>query len=276
MKTKSKKSLERSFIATIGQFTFCCHDAIEEIQNTANLPLFCYERLAAANLCTLHINRICNLFEHILTQDDPQKQKIQSFYPENILSGIAKTLTDTVADHISLKINCNPDAICNFPVAVNQTEFEFAFLNLLYCSIRSGDDSPHKTTRISLSAKELKDHIQFHIKDNGNLLNPLIANSLGVEHISIPQFASPRDSLISFSFDVVSQIISGMKGTFSYKPLKSGNRYHITLPKSPKNLPDIANSPAIYIPNIQFYQKIFGDIIEESQIHQFDLGEDLL
>ncbi|MBO4941143.1 MAG: ATP-binding protein [Clostridia bacterium] len=265
MKRDANRSLERTFIAAISQFAFCCHDAIEKVQNTASLPLFCYEHLASANLCTLHANRICNIFEHILTQENSSlTQRLQSFNPENILSGIAKTLTDTVANSISLKIDCDSDSICDFPVTVNQAKFEFAFLNLLYCSIRSGETSSHKTTRINLSVKELKDHLQFHIKDNGNLINPLIIENLRAGNPPLSGFISTRDTLISFSLDVADKIIFDMDGSFSYKALKSGNRYDIILPKFPKDLPIAANSPAIYIPAIRVYKEIFEDIIGSS------------
>ncbi len=277
MKRNPKRALERSFVATISQFAFCCHDAIEKVQATANLPLFCYEQLASANLCTLHANRICNIFEHILTQESSYlTERLQSFNPENILSGIAKTLTDTVANSISLKIDCDADSICDFPVTVNQAKFEFAFLNLLYCSIRSGENSSHKTTRINLSVKELKDSLQFHIKDNGNLVNPLITENLRAGNPPLSGFISTRDTLISFSLDVADKIIFDMDGNFSYKALKSGNRYDIILPKFPKDLPKAANSPAVYIPAMRIYKEIFEDIIESSSLIPGEFQEDTL
>lgn len=277
MKRNPKRALERSFVATISQFAFCCHDAIEKVQTTANLPLFCYEQLASANLCTIHANRICNIFEHILSQENSSlTQKLQSFDPENILSGIAKTLTDTVANSISLKIDFSADSICDFPVTVNQAKFEFAFLNLLYCSIRSGEHSSHKTTKINLSVKELKDHFQFHIKDNGNLINPLITENFYAGNPPLSGFISPRDTLISFSLDVADKIIFDMDGKFSYKALKSGNRYDIILPKFPKDLPKSANSPAVYIPTIRVYKEIFGDIIESPSHIPGEFKEDFI
>ncbi|MBR2452985.1 MAG: hypothetical protein IKB32_02960 [Clostridia bacterium] len=276
MKRNPKRALERSFVATISQFAFCCHEAIEKVQTTANLPLFCYEQLASANLCTIHANRICNIFEHILTQENASlSQRLQSFNPENILSGIAKTLADTVADSISMKIDCDSHSICDFPVTVNQAKFEFAFLNLLYCSIRSGELSSHKTTRINLSVKELKDSLQFHIKDNGNLINPLITENLRAGNPPLSGFVSTRDTLISFSLDVADKIIFDMDGNFSYKALKSGNRYDIILPKFPDGVQKTAKSPSVYVPAIRVYKEIFEDIIGGSSYILNNIKEDI-
>ncbi|MBQ9756927.1 MAG: ATP-binding protein [Clostridia bacterium] len=267
MKRNANRSLERTFIAAISQFAFCCHDAIEKVQNTTNLPLFCYEHLASANLCTIHINRVCNIFEHLLSQESPSpfSPKLQSFNPEEVLSGIAKTLTDTVADHISVKIDLCPGSSCNFPMTVDMEKFEFAFLNLLYCSLRSAENSVHKSTKISLSVRELKDHLQFHIKDNGNFVNPLIKENFRVGGRPLSGFYSTRDTMVSFSFDVANKLILDMQGTFSYKSLKSGNRYDITLPKFPKDLPDAVNSIARYIPTIRYFNELFLDIFEETE-----------
>jgi len=266
LKENILSSLERTFVASISQLAFCCHDAIEEVQNTENLPLLCYENLASANLCTIHIHRICNIFEHLLHQDESTTfaLKLHTFDPEEVLSELSKSLTDTLSGYIPIKIDLCSKLGRAFPLTVNQAKFEFAFLNILYCCVRSANYSRKRTTKITLSVKELKDSLVFYIKDNGKAVSPYIVDNFLAGNLPISDSINPYDSLISFSFDVAAKIINDMDGAFSYKALKSGNRYGITLPKFPQIPANIINSPASYIPTRLYFDQIFKDIQEEA------------
>lgn len=252
-----------TMIATFKNLVSVSHQALEDIKNHFDMPPAIFRKLHAADICNFQINKICNLLEYIFKSRD-SINPVEDFDPFDLLSEITNTFAQTVAGYVDISTDCYSKLLRPVPMQIDKTKFEFMFLNLLYICLRSAESYNFRGAKFTLYITETQNSLIFHLRDNcRNINSKIIQAALFDEDDYVMPFADPVDSIIALSLKAALYSAQELNGTLSYKALKSGNRYDISLPKSVQEHSRKAKSLARYIPTYSLYEEIFADLFGE-------------
>ena len=258
-----------AFLASMRTYLSISNESLDDIMIKYSLPTEVMHKLRSSVLCHFQLNRMCNLLEYIIS---PQRlesvQDFESFDPLNILTEMSTTFSKTVSGYIPLTTNCYSKLRRPVPIQVNKAKFELVFLNLLYCSLRSADNSRSKDTKLTFYITENKDSFVFHLRDNCRTINSQIVERVFSDSPVSTTLDNTIDSVIALSLEAALKAACELEGSIAYKPLKSGNRYDISLPKSASGKPSLAKSISLYTPTYSYYDQIFADILLEKHINK--------
>lgn len=265
----------RSIFPTYKNYLFLSYSLLQKVLYR-DLPHDVLETLCSVQFCLSHMNRMNNLFEYITS--DSAKGKItlnENFDSENILTEFTNVFEKTVADYVDVSISCSSKLTSAVPIVINKARFELLFLNILYCSVQSIDSANSSKAKISLYLTETKNNIVFHIRDNCRNMNREIVDCVFSKK-PLPSFDdSSADAVIAFSLEGALRSAHDQNYKLSYKALKSGNRYDISIPKFHPVSEKTARSLSPYIPTALFFEETFADIkLERILREQLSKGEE--
>ena len=258
------KDYDHSFVSSIfptyKNYLFMSYSSLQKILYR-DLPQDIFETLCSVQLCLMHMNRMNNLFEYILSDRASDKiTKSNHFDSEDILSGIASAFEKSVSEYLDISVSSLSKLEKSLPLVVHKPKLELLFLNILYCSVQSIDSTKSAKTKVSLYLTETKNSIVFHIRDNCTNINPEIIESVFTE-TALPVFDEcTPDAVIAFSLEGALRSAREQNYKFLYKSLKCGNRYDIYVPKAAPVSETKVHSLSRYIPTNLFFEETFADI----------------
>ena len=148
---------------------------------------------------------------------------------------------------------------------LDKSKFELVFLNLLYCCVKKRPNHGKSNLRLFVSVTENKENVVFHIRDNNTNLNQKVVDAAFSP--SLPKFKSKNtdsfDYLVEFSLKVAYKCARHMGAKISYTPLKSSNRFDLSIPKAPICQDIRVCSPRAYITDGQLCRQILASLITE-------------
>lgn len=264
MALKLDNNMSNSVIASFKHMIYLNHRAIESIECTEQLSTVGLNKLRAAKLCNLQMSRMCNIVEYLLNSDSRTAEKhLENFEIENLIEEITKSFCATVSSYTSVNAEFHTNLKGNASILIDKATFELVILNILYCCLKNRADGRPAPVKLSISATENKDNVVFHIRDNNPNLEPDIVESIFTA--STPAFESLHDwtfgTLISLSLRVAYKSAEQLNGSVVYTPLKSGNRFDISLPKY-NHIDNIHTIQSLvpYIPTRSYYDELFADV----------------
>ncbi len=260
--TQNNTFFDLTAIATFKNLVSVSHQSLDDIKTHFDVSPAIFRKLQAADICNFQMNKICNLLEYLLKSQDTHNP-VEDFDPFYLLSELIRTFTKTVSGYIEISADCHSKLVRPVPMQIDKNKFEFMFLNLLYICLRSADNCNFRGVKFTLYITETKDSLVFHLRDNCRNINPRIVQAaLQGDDLVIP-FESTVDSIMALSLKASCYSARELNGVLTYKALKSGNRYDISLPKSIATHKRVAKSPTHYIPTYSLYEDTFADLICE-------------
>ncbi len=260
MDTNFDPSFIRSIFPTYKNYLFLSYSLLQKVLYR-DLPHDILETLCSVQFCLSHMNRMNNLFEYITSDSGTAKITArENFDPENILTEFTNVFEKTISDYVDVSISCSSKLSKTVPIVINKTRFELLFLNLLYCSVQSIDPTASSRAKITLYLTETKNNIVFHIRDNCRSMRQEIVESVFSKK-PLPNFDDcSADAVIAFSLEGALRSANDQNYKLSYKALKSGNRYDISIPKFHPNQGEFARSLSTYVSTTLFFEETFADI----------------
>lgn len=260
MSKNSELSLISTLTANILSNLFVSYTSLEHLRINENLSPSGLLKLKTAEFCNRRINLICRLIDYIDSEDSiPAAMNTDCFDCIQLFSAIKDAFKQTVAGYSTVCATFETKLDHSYSVQVNKMAFETIVLSLLYCCMKSFEDTDNNKGKIIFSVGETKDNIVFHIRTNtispdSDLIKELIASN---EHHYTDIYAP--SAVLILTLEVASAFIQRAKGKLSYTTLKSGDRYDIYLPKytsAPKN---VLLSPIHYFPVLKNYEEFFAE-----------------
>lgn len=285
MSFKFEESLASSMLSSFKQMACLSYNSIGALELNESLSVFGQNHLNTLKFCTLQINRLCNTLSFLMDTDThAEKQLVETFEIENLIHVITDNFSQTVSSYSPVSAEYRLNLKKTLSIVLNKTKFELIFLNLLYCCLKKRPGSKPVPLKLWIYVTENKDNIVFHIRDNNDCkLNPEIVHGAFSELSSIPNGIDDTsfDTLISLSLHVVQKSAKQINASISYVPLKSGNRFDISLPKAKSSTTNyLMRSPVPYIPTYRFYNETFADIrleaVLQKIVNNFEGWEDFL
>lgn len=251
-----------AILAIFKQLIMVSYNAIDRVLNfEQSLSVENMQRLQTSQVCKLHMNRICNIFQYLYEnkKDSDSISKKQTFEPDHLVIGIAENFADTVSGYADVQISFVPKAQTT-PILIEKTRLELAIFNLLYCSLHN-IKSKGNSLKLNLYITESKEQTVFHIRDNSKIIDSEIIDYVfsGKDINFNPD--SLFDSIVALSLNAAAKATADMGGRLVYSALKSGNRYDIIIPKT-QELGKVytAQSIATYMPNFAYLREILASI----------------
>ncbi len=278
MRLNFDENITACMISTFKNMSLLSYNSAVSIEIEESLSVNGQKNINTLKLCAVQANRLCNMLSFLTCPDTPDNDRLESFEIENLLSEIASRFSKTVAAYSPVVTECKVQSKQPLSILVKKTNFELIILNILYCLLKIRPEKKNTPLKISISATENKDSIVFRIKDNGNPLNSEIIDAAFSDSVSLPRDINDRSlsTMVSLSIKVALKSAKQMSGSLEYKPLKSGNRFDITLPKEVPGAANRFHSPVRYIPTSYYYDETFADISLESILQKVvDNLEDL-
>ncbi len=262
-----------AFLASLKTYLSISNESLDDIIIKYDLPTEAMHKLRASTLCHFQLNRMCNLLEYIISPKRAVSiQEFESFDPLNLLSEMSMAFAKTVSGYLSISTSCYSKLRRPLPILVNKAKFELVFLNLLYCSLRSADNSSGKEAKLTFYITENKSSFVFHLRDNCRIINAQIAESVFSNSPIVTLPDNTVDSVIALSLEAALKAAQELEGSITYKPLKSGNRYDISLPKSVSGKDYRAKSISLYTPTYSYFDQVFADILLETHLNRHSIG----
>lgn len=260
------KNITACMISTFKNMSLLSYNSATSIEIEESLTVNGQKNVNTIKLCASQTNRFCNMLAFLMQPDVPDNDRLESFEIENLLSEIAACFSKTVASYLPVETECRISSKQPLSILVKKTKFELIILNILYCSLKSRSERKKAPLKILISATENKDSIVFRIKDNGNPLSPEIIEAAFSDLVNLPRDINDRSlaTMVSLSIKVALKSAKQLNGSLEYKPLKSGNRFDITLPKAAPEATISFHSPVQYIPTPYCYDETFADISLEA------------
>ena len=256
----SESSLISTLTANILSNLFVSYTSLEHLRLNENLSPSGLLKLKTAELCNQRINLICRLIDHIAPEDGiPASANTDCFDCIQLFSAIKDAFNQTVAGYSTVSTGFEKKLDRSYSVQVNKTAFETIVLSLLYCCMKSFEDTNTDKGKIIFSVGDTKDNIVFHIRTN--TISPdseLIEEILTSREYHYTDIYAPSAVLI-LTLKVASAFIHRAQGKLTFSTLKSGNRFDIYLPKyttAPKN---VLLSPMHYFPVLKNYEEFFAE-----------------
>lgn len=263
MEFKLDENTTGSILATFKHMVRLNYNAIEAIEMDEALSVTSIHHLHAAKFCTQQMNRMCNIIECLISSDsDITEHRLENFEIANLLKEINDKFRSSLSGYISVNTELSIKLKDCTSILIDKSRFEIMFLNLLYCCLKKRPVGKPVQLKISLSVTENKDFFVFHIRDNSQTLSPDIIS--GLQSTPSPSFENINDwssaTLISLSLRVAHKTVHRMGGSIVYTPLKSGNRFDISLPKFVEAKTYSLCAPVPYIPTHSYFNETFADI----------------
>ena len=245
------------------------NDSLEFLEINESLSVFGMRHVNLLKHSLFQMNRMFNVIEYLASADSSwEEQKIETFDIERLLDEIVNRFYLTVSDYTEVNIDWQATLKGSYSIDINKSKFELAILNLLYCCLKKNPDIKSRPLKIHISATENKERIVFHVRDNKKPLSQDIIDS--INDLSVPSLEEISDqsfkTLVSLSLRVAYKSVREMGGELTYTPLKSGNRFDISLPKFVPQARMSFRSPSHYTPTYSYYNEVFADVILEEVI----------
>lgn len=261
--TSNNTNFDLTMIATFKNLVSVSHQSLEDIKSSFSMPPAVFRKLHAADICNYQMNKMCNLLEYIF-KTKYTFSTIEDFDPFDLLSELTRTFAGTFAGYVDISTDCYSKLIRPIPMQIDKTQFEFLFLNLLYVCLRSAENNHYKGVKFTLYITETHSSVIFHLRDNCRNINPQIVQAaLNDDDALFAPTEDPIESIMALSLKAARYSANDLNGTLTYKALKSGNRYDISLPKPDTRHYRRAKSPARYIPSRSRFEDVFADILCE-------------
>ncbi len=255
-------TLAMAVLAIFKQLILISYNATDRVLNfEQSLSIENMQRLQTSQVCKLHMNRICNIFQYLYEnkKDSSAISKKQTFEPDCLISGIAENFADTVAGYADIQVSFTPK-VQTTPILVEKTRLELAVFNLLYCSLHN-IKGKGASLKLNLYITENKEQTIFHIRDNSKIINREIIECAFSDGEMRFDEDSLFDSVVALSLNAAAKATTDMGGKLTYSALKSGNRYDIILPKAQETgKVYTAHSIATYTPNFAYLREILASI----------------
>lgn len=272
------ENITASMISTFKNMALLSYNSAISIEIEESLSVNGQKNINTLKLCAVQTNRLCNMLSFLMNPETSDNDRLESFEIENLLSEIASNFSKTVAAYSPVITECSVQSKRPLSILIKKTKFELIILNILYCLLKIRPERKNAPLKILISATENKNSIIFHIKDNGNPLSPEIIEAAFSDLVSLPRDINDRSfaTMVSLSIKVALKSAKQLSGSLEYKPLKSGNRFDITLPKEAPEATNSFRSPVRYIPTPYYYDETFADITLEAILQKVvDNLEDL-
>ena len=252
------KTLFESFPGSI----FMAHTALTQLRSNEYLSPAGLLNTKTILFCHRHLNHLYQLIEYLASEPElPGTFKTSSFDSENLLTEITSEFTKTISGYSLATVSCCSKLKKPHPVQINKSKFETVILNLLYCCLKTTDLSDADKPKLNLSVGETAKNIVFHIRSNS-----LGDNSEFITRfLSEPDFCKTdiysQDAVLAASLEIASRFVRESEGRLTYKVLKSGCRFDLTLPKFPRTPSKSLNDVRIFIPKTKIYEETFAELI---------------
>lgn len=266
MAFKFDETLFASVVSSLKNMSFLSAQSLIEIETNESLSVSGQKHLNSIRLCNFQANRICNMMDFLMDSDtDDAENRIENFEIEDILANLLDTFCRTISAYTPVTSKYTINLRNNTSILLDKSRFELIFLNLLYCCIKKRNSRKTSGLSLSVSVTENKDDVIFHIRDNGNNLNPKVIDDVFsmTRSKSKALMNASSDSLILMSLKVAYKSAFEMGAKLSYTPLKSGNRFDISIPKAPVRANIRVCSPKVYRHDGQLCREILASIILE-------------
>lgn len=260
------------------QLLFICYDATDHVLNIEqSLSVENMQRLQASQVCTLHMNRICNIFEYLYINKENTStvSNKNTFEADHLLESIVENFANTVSGYAEVQVSFTAKAQAS-PVLIEKTRLELAVFNLLYCSLHNTENNAGPL-KLALYITENKEQTIFHIRDNSKRINKEIIDFVFSGGYMSFDEDSLFDSVVALSLNAAVKATADMGGKLTYSALKSGNRYDIIIPKAQKTGKVYsAHSIATYTPTLSYLREILASIqVEELLRNHSKKGDEL-
>lgn len=266
--TSNNTNFDLTMIATFKNLVSLSHQSLEDIKSSFSMPPAIFRKLHTADICNFQMNKMCNLLEYVFNSKDTIST-VEDFDPFDLLSGLTKTFAATFAGYVDISTDCYSKLLRPIPMQIDKMKFEFLFLNLLYICLRSAENQNFRGTKFTLYITETQNSVVFHLRDNcQNINSRIVQTALFGDDELVPFFDNPVESIMALSLKAALYSVQDLKGTLSYKALKSGNRYDIYLPKPSSEHNRWIKAPVRYIPTHSSFDSMFADIIYEIKASQ--------
>lgn len=260
MSKKSEFSLISTINANISSNLFVAYTSLEHLRLNENLSPSGLLSVRTIELCHKRMNLMSKLLDFVATKDNiPASMNTDCFDCTQLFSAVKDAFRQTVSEYSTLSTDFCSKLEHSYSVQVNKMAFETIVLSLLYCCVKSFEDTGTNKGKIIFSISETKDSIVFHIRTN--IISPdseLIEQLLTSDKHHETDIYSP-EAVLALTLEVASEFMRRAKGKLSFTTLKSGNRYDIYLPKitsAPKN---VLLSPTHYFPTMENYEGFFAE-----------------
>ncbi len=267
-----------AIFAIFKQLILVSYNATDRVLNfEQSLSVENMQRLQTSQVCKLHINRICNIFQYLYEnkKDSSAISKKQTFEPDRLVTGIAENFADTVSGYAEVQVSFTPKSQAT-PILIEKTRLELAIFNLLYCSLHNIKDKGD-SLKLNLYITESKEQTIFHIRDNSKIIDSEIIHHVFSDKDISFKPDSLFDSVVALSLNAAAKTTADMGGKLTYSALKSGNRYDIILPKTQESEKVYAaQSIATYMPTFAYLREILASIqVEELLRNHPPTGDEL-
>lgn len=266
-------SLIRVFFASLRNIAYICYSTIKDtLAGQHSLPLEVRQNLTAAQRCTMHINRLTNIFDHLL---ESKSFDVRSYDPMQVLDELSGSFRSTVSEYANVSVKVYSKMKYPLPLATNKELLELILLNILYASMRNANDLNMKNIKYDFYLTTKGDDIVMHIRDNCEPIDPKIIESVFTHRFEHPQVHSPYSSVIKLSLDLAKISLAELDGCLEYRPLKKGNRFDIFLPMVPRQgaQKSMLCEPRFYSTDRYCITRIFGDLSPDFDNREFIVVE---
>ena len=250
----------RTLCASFSGRLLLAHTTLEQVRLNENLSPAGLLNVKTLDLCHHHMNHICQFIEHIAEGNEPDTPyDTISYDSEQLLSGITEAFTKTISGYSSVTPIFASKLKTPCPVLVNKTNFETIILNLLYSCLKINDLSDNRKNQITLSVSDTKKNIIFHIRTNSTITSSELLEDIVLFYNDDEEELFSRDASLALALEIADKFISEANGTLSFKPLKSGTRYDISLPKLPDIDQSVMCSSGHYTPSYKLFEETFAE-----------------
>ncbi len=262
MNNKSDIRLIRTLFSRFPNELFLCHRVINHLRTNENLSASGLLCLKTLEQCHHHMKHLCGLIDFATDgRKVSETFSPESYDSEQLISEITETFLNTVAGYLPVKATHCSKLSAPFPVYVNKNLFESIFLNLLYCCVKTIDAHNTKELKLTLSVKDTKQNICFHIHSGSAGRDPKLLAKLFSDDITETAFTEDVDEILVLSAKIAKHFVHQSNGKLTYTPLKNGCRYNISLPKAPKSATNRLCAPKTYIPSKKQFEETFAEFI---------------
>lgn len=265
MKNEHSLSYSKSIFTSIESFLELCNSSILDVQTSEiNLSVSGFSQLQTARLCNLHVSRLINMFDFLVSSPEPcEKSSFSNLELETLLENLCTHFQDTVFEHSSVCLQHHTSLKGSDSLIIDKTKFELLILNILHCSIKGIKSGGRKAPQITIYITETKKDIVFHIRDNGAPLgSPYVRSAFNIRQAPVRDVFASLD-VVMLNLAVANKSAAEMNGSIKYTSLKSGNRFDLYLPKVPAKMPHQFNSPKSYSPDCDLFMEIMADLVLE-------------
>ncbi|MBE7023944.1 MAG: sensor histidine kinase [Ruminococcaceae bacterium] len=274
MNNSRSQFFDLTMLATFKNLVSISHESLYSILLKYSLPPEASTKLRTADLCNFQINRMCNIVEYLISPDCTLfTEEPKSFDAFELFSEITKSFSETVSKYITIKTECYSKLSKPMPFMVNKMRFELMLLNLFYCCLNASEPDKNHNLKLTLYVTETKNSLIFHLRDNCKAVNPSIIENVFSKNQTLFTNGNTYEDLVALSLSAARKASSEMNGKLTYKSLKNGNRYDITVSKDTDINTKLVKAPSKYEPTTKIYEEIFAYLEFEYQLSLIEKGD---